>query len=258
MSKTNVMRFLSNMKTSAVKHSPEILTGIGLAGMVTTVILAVGATPKAMKKIEEKKDELDTNNLTAVETVQASWKQYVPAAVTGIVSVGCIIGAQSINAGRNAALATAYQLSTAALKDYKAAAEEVVGEEKAKEIREKSKEKTVKNSMAQNNEVINTGRGDMLCYELSFGRFFNSDIHKIKHAVNELNRRMTSGMEFSVSLNEFYNAIGLSPTPAGDTLGWNVGKIIDIEYDATIIEDDKVCLTIEYLTPPDYDFNKYY
>ena len=28
------------------KHSPEILTGIGIAGMITTTVMAVKATPK--------------------------------------------------------------------------------------------------------------------------------------------------------------------------------------------------------------------
>ena len=28
-----------------MKHSPEILTGIGIAGMITTTVLAVKATP---------------------------------------------------------------------------------------------------------------------------------------------------------------------------------------------------------------------
>lgn len=34
------------LKTSIKKHSPEILTGIGIAGMITTTVMAVRATPK--------------------------------------------------------------------------------------------------------------------------------------------------------------------------------------------------------------------
>lgn len=40
------------------KHSPEILTGIGIAGMITTTVMAVRATPKALILIEEKKTNL--------------------------------------------------------------------------------------------------------------------------------------------------------------------------------------------------------
>lgn len=35
------------LKTSIKKHSPEILTGIGIAGMITTTVMAVRATPKS-------------------------------------------------------------------------------------------------------------------------------------------------------------------------------------------------------------------
>ena len=41
------------LKTSIKKHSPEILTGIGIAGMITTTVMAVRATPKALILIEE-------------------------------------------------------------------------------------------------------------------------------------------------------------------------------------------------------------
>lgn len=43
-----------NMRTAVKKHSPEILTGIGIAGMITTTVMAVRATPKALILIEEK------------------------------------------------------------------------------------------------------------------------------------------------------------------------------------------------------------
>ena len=32
-----------NVKTATVKHSPEILTGVGIAGMITTTVMAVRA-----------------------------------------------------------------------------------------------------------------------------------------------------------------------------------------------------------------------
>ena len=44
------------LKTSIKKHSPEILTGIGIAGMITTTVMAVRATQKALILIEERKE----------------------------------------------------------------------------------------------------------------------------------------------------------------------------------------------------------
>ena len=56
MSKTDVTKYFKMVKQFAKKRSPEILTGIGIAGMITTTVLAVKATPKAIQLIEEEKD----------------------------------------------------------------------------------------------------------------------------------------------------------------------------------------------------------
>lgn len=46
MQKPNLTKICRNVKTATVKHSPEILTGVGIAGMITTTVMAVRATPK--------------------------------------------------------------------------------------------------------------------------------------------------------------------------------------------------------------------
>lgn len=43
------------------KRTPEILTGIGISGMVTTTVLAVKATPEALRRIEAKKKKSITS-----------------------------------------------------------------------------------------------------------------------------------------------------------------------------------------------------
>ena len=45
MQKPNLTKICRNVKTATVKHSPEILTGVGIAGMITTTVMAVRATP---------------------------------------------------------------------------------------------------------------------------------------------------------------------------------------------------------------------
>ena len=82
MNNQKLAKFFNSVKTSVSKHSPEILTGIGIAGMITTTVLAVRATPKALKLIEEKKDELSVDKLKPIDTVKATWKCYIPATVT--------------------------------------------------------------------------------------------------------------------------------------------------------------------------------
>lgn len=118
MRKPNLTKICRSVKTATVKHSPEILTGIGIAGMVTTTIMAVRATPKAIRLLEDEKHRQKADKLEPIDVVKVAWKCYIPAAVTGTVSVACLIGASSVNARRNAALTAAYTISESTLRDY--------------------------------------------------------------------------------------------------------------------------------------------
>ena len=89
MKKPNFTNAFKNVKVFATKHSPEILTGIGIAGMIMTTVLAVKATPKALELIEKQKKEEQTDDLTPIEVVKTTWKCYVPAVATGAASITC-------------------------------------------------------------------------------------------------------------------------------------------------------------------------
>lgn len=119
MNKKGISNFIKTVGNKLSEHSPEILTGIGITGLLSTTVLAVKATPKALRLIDEKKEEYDTDELTNMEVIKTCWKCYIPAAVTASVSVACIIGANSVNSKRNAVLATAYKLSESAFSEYK-------------------------------------------------------------------------------------------------------------------------------------------
>ena len=79
--------FVQNVQKTISKNSPQILMGVGITGMFTTVVLAVKATPKALELIEETKAEQDVTELTVVDTVKSTWKCYIPAVLTGSLSV---------------------------------------------------------------------------------------------------------------------------------------------------------------------------
>ena len=131
------------------KHSPEILTGLGITGMLTSTVLAVTATPKALKLIENKKKELKTDELTTVETIKAAWKPYIPAVSTSFASVACLVCASRVNYKRNAALATAYSLSERTLSHYREKVIETIGEKKEKTIRDKVNQEEVEKNKLQ-------------------------------------------------------------------------------------------------------------
>ena len=259
MNKQNLTKFVKSAQLMLSKHSPEILTGIGIAGMITTTILAVKATPKALTLIDDAEYE-KKERLTPVETVKVAWKPYIPAVITGTVSTACLIGASSVNSKRYTALTTAYKLSETALSDYKEKVIETIGEKKEKQVMDAiAKDKLEKNPIGQR-EIIRTGRGDTLWYDPLSDRYFYSDIEKIKKAANDLNSRMFD--EMNISLNEFYNEIGLKEIALGSEIGWDInrGDKIDVYVSAQPIEDvqsehyGKACLVMEFNYPPRYDF----
>lgn len=274
MNKESILKFFKTIKAGTIKHSPEIMTGIGIAGMITTTVLAVKATPKALMLIDSKKqeifDELDPsevpdNNtnykdlqLKPIEVVKVAWKPYIPAAVTCVASVTCLIGASSVNAKRNAALATAYELSKTALTEYKEKVVETVGEKKEEIIREKVAQKKVDNNPVSKSEVIMTGSGDVLFLEPVSMRYFKSDIENIRKIINDLNYRLTTGMEEYISLSELYDEIGLTHTAQSDDIGWNIYRDgqINIDFPATKTEKGEPCLMLEYNVEPRYDYHR--
>ena len=259
MNKPNFTKIFNNIKDAVGKHSPEILTGIGIAGMLTTTVLAVKATPKALELIKE--DSRDNHDgdpyaYTKVEAVKSAWKCYIPATISGAVSIACIVGATSVNARRNAALATAYKIAETSLHEYRDKVVETIGEKKEKVIRDNIQQDRVDKNPVSRNEVIITGKGKTLCYDTISGRYFDSDIEDIKKAVNELNHRML--LENYISLSEFYDEIGLSHTKNSDDLGWNLNEegLIELSFSPVMSEDDRPAIAIDYYVAPRYDFSK--
>ena len=259
---------LSNLETVAKairstvdKHSPEILTGIGIAGMITSAVLAVKATPKALAILEEERlrryKAYEDETLSTSDVVKATWKCYIPATITGVVSAACLIGANSVNAKRTAALAAAYQLSETALSEYHEKVVETIGEKKEKVIREKVAEDRVKNNPVSNNEVYITSAGDTLFLDPVSKRYFKSDIELIRRAENNLNKQMLQDISGYVSLSDFYDEIGLEHTEISDELGWNVNNLIDIDFYPVLTDDGKPCVSIDYVVAPKYNFMRF-
>ena len=257
MSKSKMAQLMSVAKTSITKHSPEILTGIGIAGMITTTVLAVKATPKAIRLIEEAKEEKG-EDLTKAETIKTCWKAYIPAAATCVASTACLIGASSVSIRRNAMLATAYKLSETAFSEYKEKVVETIGDEKEKVVREKVSEERIKKNPITKNEIIMTDYGDTQFYETLSGRYFKSDIEQIKKVVNYLNKDMLQDMFGTISLNEFYDELELERIDLGDELGWRVDKgLIEIDFTSKIADNGKPCIVLDYINAPHYGFNKF-
>ena len=215
-------QIFKNISKSLSKHSPEILTGLGIAGMITSTALAVKATPKAIELLNERKEEInkanfnkeidkdyslknhkEINKLGFKETVKTVWKCYIPSVVMTTASIACLVGASSVHVKRNAVLATAYQLSEAAATEYKNKVIETIGAKKEEAIRDAVNKDRIDKKTVTKNEVIINDKGNTLCYDHMSGRYFKSDIDKINKSVNEINRRINQC--YYVSLNELYD-----------------------------------------------------
>lgn len=256
MSKSNMSKIIKNTKTWTNKHSPSILTGFGVAGMVTTTVLAVKATPKASYLLEQSKNEKG-EDLTVIETIKVAWKPYIPAAISGTVSIACIIGANSVHSKRNTALAAAYKISETAFSEYREKVVETIGEKKEKTVRDKVAKKKVEEKPVSKNQVIITNTGNTLCFDSISGRYFRSDIDKLRKAENDLNRRMIQREDY-ISLTQFYEEIGLPSTSISDELGWNVDNgLIELYFSSQLAEDGTPCVVIQYDTMPAYGFSSY-
>jgi hypothetical protein len=251
MAKPNLQQFMVNTRTAIVKHSPEILMGFGIAGWAVGTVLAVKATPKAVRCIEEATYEKE-DDLSPLEIVKATWKCYIPAAVTCVAATGCLIGSCSTSVRRHAALATAYKLSETALDEYREQVIETVGEKKEKDIQEKVNQKQINKTPVEQSNIVNTGKGTTLMLDPLSQRYFRSDLEFVRRAENNLNKEILHSIYGTVNINDFYDEIGIPRTETGDMMGWNTDRMIDLNITSGITDWGEPCIVIAHYNRPDY------
>lgn len=257
MKKPNVTSFVKNTQTFFKKHNAEILMGVGIGGMFTTIGLAVTATPKAIKLIEAEKKAKEVEQLTPIETVKVCWKPYIPAALTCVASTACLIGSSSLSAKRTTVIATAYNLSQTAFAEYRDKVIETIGEQKERMVRDKVAEEQLKKHPVDSKEIIITGTGKTRCLDSVSGRRFESDIESLRRVENILNKQLNS--HDYVSLNELYAELNLDTLyPFGEDLGWNIEDgLIEFQFSSQLDTDGIPCLVLNYNYAPRYDYSKY-
>lgn len=251
MAKLNLQQFMVSARTAIVKHSPEILMGFGIAGWAVGTVLAVKATPKAVRCIEDATYEKE-DDLTPLEIVKATWKCYIPAAVTCAAATGCLIGSCSTSVRRHAALATAYKLSETALDEYREQVVETVGEKKEKDIQDKVAQKQIEKISVDERSIINTGRGTTLMLDPLSQRYFRSDLEFIRRAENNINKEILHSIYGTVNINEFYDEIGIPRTETGDMMGWNTDRLMDMNPTPGMTDWGEPCIVIAHYNRPDY------
>lgn len=254
-------KYINKALSTISEHKPEILVSVGLGGMVTSAVMAVRATPKALELIEDKKDEVYSNNLTKKEIFQAAYKPYIPSVVLGALSAACIIGGTVSSNRRNAALASVYAISESTLKEYQRKTVEVVGEEKAREIEREVvkaniKERPVIIDQNDSEYVTNTGEGNTLMYDSMSGRYFRSSTNAIDRAINNINKSLLN--DHYITLNEFYNEVGIPTISAGSLIGWCLEReMADISYETDMDQNGNPYVVLNYRNRPCPLYNHY-
>lgn len=264
---------------SLKKNSPTILTGLGIAGFFSSVVMAVKATPKAILLIDQEvfsrwQDEdpgrkyediqiwianseeqgydmtLRLNSLTIKEKITVAWEPYLPSAGVALLSATMIIMANHISTRRTAALASLYSIAETTLREYQEKVTETVGKKKAALIKGDLDQKKLDDNPLDEEEIIySRDGGDTLCYESLSGRYFYSTIEAIRRAENRYNQSLLSDQ--LKTLNELYYEFGLEGTELGDKAGWDISNgMVELEFSAKIAKGDVPCVVISCKNMP--------
>ena len=140
----------------------------------------------------------------------------------GVVTIGCILGANTVHTRRNAALASIYAISESAFREYKSKVVQEIGKTKESKIQDEIAKDHILKNPVHNNNIIFTGNGDVLCYETLSGRYFTSSYETIRQKINDLNFRLRD--EMHISLNDLYYELNLEPIELGNLMEFNIDK----------------------------------
>ena len=237
------------------RNSSTILTCIGGIGVVATSVLTAKVTPKGsllLKQAEEDKGD----KLTKMETVRVAAPVYIPAILVGASTIACIFGANTLSKRQQASMISAYALLENSYKEYKRKVKDVYGEEAEKNV-------LVEIAKDRYEDDFERDENKQLFYDEFSGRYFESTIENVRRAECELNRLLA--VEFVVSLNKFYDLLGIERTDYGDYLGWSSYELVecfcyswvDFEHTPVTLDDGLECTIITMSFEPTCVFENY-
>lgn len=244
------------------KNIPHILTGTAVVGVATTAVFSVKGCLSAKKILEDEelrrieKDPSYDQKFTKKEKIKLAWKPFIPAIGSGIVTVVCIIAADVISSGRNAALLSLLTASEKALESYQKNNIELFGEKNHEKILdEKAKNEVENTEIPEEDLILKTYTGDMLILDEWNGRYFKGSRDAIDKAINAMNYDMYEhGSAFNngfVSVNDFYDNIGISEkTQYGFDYGWDRRHPITVDYRSALKDDSIPVLVLSFKNTP--------
>lgn len=235
--------FLGKQALNYIKiNSPEILTGLAVVGVGATAYLAHRAGAKRAERVVIEDDHLPTKIKREVE---ANWDLYVPPVVSGIATIGFIVGSNRAGNKRTAAALAAYSLTEKAFSEYKRHVIDEIGEKKEKAIRDKAAEERVAKTYDSSAPVV-VGDGNVLCHEQYTDRYFMCEMETLRRAQNVVNHRVQTGGLTVCPLDDFYDEIGLPYTSNSGKVGWRAERLMELDFTSVLTGDGKPCLSFSY------------
>lgn len=237
------------------RNASTILTCVGAGGVIATSVIAVKATPKALKLLERAKEEKG-EELTTLEKVQIAGPAYIPAAVTGATTIACIFGANVLNKRNQASLMSAYALLDSSYKKYRAKVDELYGEGADKKVIEEVAKDGFDEDISEESDL-------QTFYDVTSMRYFESTMEAVEQAEFDINRRLIA--TGYASLNHFYSLLNVPTVDYGDRIGWTTYTRgwqdgcarIDFDHQKIILDDGMECYMLHILTDPSMEYLDY-
>ena len=240
-------KIINKVKFNVVKHSPEILMGLGIAGVITSTVLACRSTLKVQEILDYKEENMNNikevlaegredyteedarKDKTIIMTTTAIriMKLYIPSVIIGAGSIACLLESHNVMRNRNAGLAAALAATTESFKQYRERVTEKYGDEVDKEMRYGIKKEKKEKDGKKTKEEIVVGCDEK---ELSgYARYFNENninwsddpqfnLMFLRQNQNWANDKLIS--QGYLYLNDVYESLGFPKSKAGQVVGW--------------------------------------
>jgi len=242
-------------------HSPLILICAAAGGVISSFIMAIRATTRADEILRKEREEAAKNSgfepdeveIEPREAFRAVWKLYVAPAVSLALSIGCMFLSLKITSSRYAALAGLYSSGQAAMQRYQEEVIRTFGQKEHDGVVNRVRKRRMDEVPIP--EYMVPGEDSYLCFDNYSGRYWLGNLNTIRDAADVINRMVEHCMY--ISLNEFYEKIGLPANGNGNDVGWTAEEKMDLNWTTMIASNGHPCLQIDYNLAEHYDKRGY-
>lgn len=242
-------------KSEIIKKLPMVCTVLGILGVPITAYLSGKAAVKSEKDISDVIEDtgIDRDEVRKGDILRLTWKNYIPTAVSGALTIACILISYKLSKKEIMALSAAAAYITHQKGQLEDKIVEKYGQKALDDIR-----KELAEEMYNPQSVELTGNGDLLCYECYSGRWFRSSEAAIEKAESKFNSRFACGKGEYMNLCDLYRLFNIEDSNFGYEMGWPANTDY---YDGPITFTNHLCAPGEFHDIPEpvllIEFNNY-